>query len=220
MLGKASSKVNGMKKNIPNPKSNISIVFRITILALVPLFSFMIYFFNSNSYLKLIYNEIHQPKSKNSFSKNSEETNKEMILEMVENLEKKLILDSKNLEGWKMLARSKLILGDLESAKEAYSNAKLISSNDLEVLEGEAQVELLLSNGVPNIKIVNLYKKILKIDSENIMGMLIIANHESENGNIDIAKRMYEKILKRLPDNIPEYNTIKSKIFELNKTNN
>ena len=123
MLGKASSKVNGMKKNIPNPKSNISIVFRITILALVPLFSFMIYFFNSNSYLKLIYNEIHQPKSKNSFSKNSEETNKEMILEMVENLEKKLILDSKNLEGWKMLARSKLILGDLESAKEAYSNA-------------------------------------------------------------------------------------------------
>ena len=77
-----------------------------------------------------------------------------------------------------------------------------------------------MSNGVPNIKIVNLYKKILKIDSENIMGMLIIANHESENGNIDIAKRMYEKILKRLPDNIPEYNTIMSKIFELNKTNN
>ncbi len=162
-----------------------------SLVVLLPLLSIITYSFNGKDYWLKKYSEF-------LFEKNYDEVDKEkvkIILKMVKGLEKKLKIDSENLEGWKKLGRSKLVLGDIEGAKNAYMEAKKLEPNDIEVLEGEANIAFIVNDGKIASKDIELFKKILSLDDKNIMALLVLGEYEDKQGNILESINIYEKLL-------------------------
>lgn len=186
-----------------------------SLVVLLPLLSIITYSFNGKDYWLKKYSEF-------LFEKNYDEVDKEkvkIILKMVKGLEKKLKIDSENLEGWKKLGRSKLVLGDIEGAKNAYMEAKKLEPNDIEVLEGEANIAFIVNDGKIASKDIELFKKILSLDDKNIMALLVLGEYEDKQGNILESINIYEKLLSLLPKGIDEVKAIKLRILNLKKRN-
>ena len=183
-------------------------------ISLIPILSLMIYFVNGYIFWLDKYDSYFVNGSNIShFDKDQ----KKMIIGMVESLEKKLIIDDKNIAGWKKLGKSLLVLGDLEKARDSYIKAKNLSPNDLEALEGEANAKLLLEDGRANEEIVLLFRNILRLDPLNLMALIVTAEDDEAIGNNSEAEKKYEIILDKIPKNIKEYNIIKSKLDRLRK---
>jgi cytochrome c-type biogenesis protein CcmH len=60
----------------------------------------------------------------------SPESRNQMVSGMVERLVEKLSQNPKNLDGWLMLARSRMVLGDTNAARTAIDKAREVFAGD------------------------------------------------------------------------------------------
>ena len=109
------------------------------------------------------------------------------------------------------------MVSDYEGALEAYELGRNINSNDIELLLGEANIRLLMEKNSLSKKTVSLFKEILKQDSNNLMGLLVLGDYSYNTNNILHARKYYDKLLGLLDKNSLEYKEIYKKLENINE---
>lgn len=139
------------------------------------------------------------------------------ISEMIINLESHLQKNPGDILGWKKLGRSKLALGLPKEAQKAYVEARKIDYYDIEALEGEATAALSLSDinkPLPS-DVVALFMELLKLQDDNTLALLIVAESRAKEGKIQESKNLFNRLLSVIPENVDQRKLILDKMKEL-----
>ena len=108
------------------------------------------------------------------------------------------------------------MLSDYMGALKAYELGRVIDSNDMELLLGEANIRLFIEKDKISEKTVNLFKEILKQDANNLMGLLVLGDYSYNTNNVLHARKYYDKLLKLLDKDSLEYKKIYKKLENIN----
>ena len=192
-------------------KSKIEKVFFFLFITLVPIF---IYLYKTNYWIGKNIVEKVQNKL------NIEVANKispQAIYKIIVSLELSLRSNPRNIDTIKKLGQAKYLVSDYEGELEAYELGRNINSNDIELLLGEANIRLLMEKNSLSKKTVSLFKEILKQDSNNLMGLLVLGDYSYNTNNILHARKYYDKLLGLLDKNSIEYKQIYKKLESINE---
>ena len=96
----------------------------------------------------------------------SDEERESFIRDMVERLAARLVDEPGDAEGWLRLARSWVVLGESDKAREALDRATALRPGDVEVLDGYARALRELSPPGPILapELLEIYGQILDLD--------------------------------------------------------
>jgi cytochrome c-type biogenesis protein CcmH len=144
------------------------------------------------------------------------EDNAAMIHAMVDGLAQRLQSNPNDLEGWKRLGRSYLVLNEPIRAQEAYARAVALAPTDLAVLAGYADATMLAPGtvAVPKESIEAL-RKLLASDGADGTALWLVAVAESEAGNAPQATVLLQRLLKQLQPDTAAYKTVQARLDRL-----
>lgn len=137
------------------------------------------------------------------------------VEEMVEGLAARLEKDPDDLEGWMMLARSYLVLGNSEKAREAIANAARLAPDDPRVLTLQARAIRDANGGVETEETTALMRRVLELDPENIEALWFVGNAEAEAGNNEKARELLERLLTQIPPDSPDREFVEQRLQEI-----
>ncbi len=124
----------------------------------------------------------------------------QMIRGMVESLAARLEQAPDDLPGWRRLARSYRVLGEMEAARKAADKAVKLAPDDVEVL-GEF-VELHAPMG-PEAELSPIFlatlRRILELKSDHVQALFFLGLQGFRTGDIAAARGFWERLLKVLP---------------------
>ncbi len=89
------------------------------------------------------------------------EERQSLILSMVQNLENKLVNMPSDAEGWKMLARSYVVLGRIEQADEAFEKAYLLNAIEINDIIAHGRLLRTHQKGIESLRTFELMERIL-----------------------------------------------------------
>ena len=138
------------------------------------------------------------------------------INKVITSLESLLQNNPDNINTIKKIAQAKYMLSDYMGALKAYELGRTINRNDMELLLGEANIRLFIEKDKISEKTVNLFKKILEQDVNNLMGLLVLGDYSYNTNNVLHARKYYDKLLKLLDKNSLEYKKIYKKLENIN----
>ena len=138
------------------------------------------------------------------------------IYKIITSLESLLQNNPDNINTIKKIAQAKYMLSDYMGALKAYELGRTINRNDMELLLGEANIRLFIEKDKISEKTVNLFKKILEQDVNNLMGLLVLGDYSYNTNNVLHARKYYDKLLKLLDKNSLEYKKIYKKLENIN----
>ena len=122
----------------------------------------------------------------------------EAIYRVITSLESQLQNNPNDIDTIKKIAQAKYMLSDYMGALKAYELGRVINRNDMEILLGEANIRLFIEKDKISEKTVNLFKEILKKDSNNLMGLIVLGDYSYNTNNVLHARKYYDKLLKLL----------------------
>lgn len=146
---------------------------------------------------------------------NNAETDEEKMVsveKMLLQLERRLLDNPDDVDGWLMLANSYTALDRHTEALKAFDNLLRLRSNDPTVILRYADVLSLVNGGVYTGKPTELIHKALKIDPENPSGLWLAGLAANESGDIDNAVLYWKKLLPKLEDGSEPQKKIKQYI--------
>ena len=195
-------------KNIIRNKTEKVLFF--LVLIIMPSF---IYLHKTNYWIgKDIFKKIQNNLSIEVVNKISPET----IYKIITSLESQLQNNPNDIDTIKKIAQAKYMLSDYMGALKAYELGRVINSNDMELLLGEANIRLFIEKDKISEKTVNLFKEILKQDANNLMGLLVLGDYSYNTNNVLHARKYYDKLLKLLDKDSLEYKKIYKKLENIN----
>jgi cytochrome c-type biogenesis protein CcmH len=143
----------------------------------------------------------------------------QMIRDMVGGLAQRLEANPNDLEGWKRLGRSYLVLNEPDRAKKAYGRAVALAPTDVALL-GDYANATLLAPGPATLppESVGALRDILKTDEFNPAALWLVGLAEAEAGNRQEAIRLWERLLPQLQSGTPAYQSVQARIEALKAT--
>jgi cytochrome c-type biogenesis protein CcmH len=143
----------------------------------------------------------------------------QMIRDMVGGLAQRLEANPNDLEGWKRLGRSYLVLNEPDRAKEAYGRAVALAPTDVALL-GDYANATLLAPGRATLppESVGALRDILKTDEFNPAALWLVGLAEAEAGNRQEAIRLWARLLPQLQSGTPAYQSVQARIEALKAT--
>ena len=136
----------------------------------------------------------------------------ESVEEMVEGLAIRLQNQPNDLEGWYMLAKSYMVLGNYNEAVNAYAHLKKISDPHPDILLGYANALALSNNGITSGKPEQLAKQALELDPGNSNGLWLVGMAAFEQGNFQIAVNSWQQLTGQMDKESPSYLELKKLI--------
>jgi cytochrome c-type biogenesis protein CcmH len=134
------------------------------------------------------------------------------MVELVESLEKQLATDPNNLDGWLMLGRSAVSLGQFQRAIKAYEQALKLSPENLDALIDYAETLIFSNAGQVSSDALKSLQYAHTINAAHPKARYYIALHHAQAGNMRIAIQDWVDLLFiSLPD-APWVQTVQSKI--------
>ena len=134
------------------------------------------------------------------------------MMVLVESLEKQLATDPNNLDGWLMLGRSRVSLGQFDRAIEAYEKALKLSPVNLDALVDYAEVLIFINEGQVSSDALKSLQYAHKINVAHPKARYYIALHHAQTGNIQIAIQDWVDLLSISLPNASWIQTVQSQI--------
>ncbi len=119
---------------------------------------------------------------------------------MVARLEARLAEESDDGEGWKRLGRARQVMGDLDAARRALEKAVELLPEDVEALNGLAQIIGEEAGGevLPD-GAVALYARVLEIDPDAAQALWFLGLNAAQNQRQAEAEAYWRRLLARMP---------------------
>jgi cytochrome c-type biogenesis protein CcmH len=135
----------------------------------------------------------------------SPEERMKMIRGMVEGLEARLKENPNDLEGWKRLGRAYTVLKDHAKAAEAWRRAAALAPDDAAVLAdlAAALIQARPEGQELTPELVGVLRRLIAADPDNALALFYLGVAEAEAGNKDEARRLFTRLLQRLPADAP-----------------
>lgn len=191
-------------------KNKIEKVLFLLVIIIMPSF---IYLYKTNYWIgKDIFEKIQNNLNIEVVNKISPQT----IYKIIASLESLLEKTPDDIDTIKKIAQAKFMISDYLGALKAYELGRAINRNDMELLLGEANIRLFIEKDQISEKTVKLFKEILKQDSNNLMGLLVLGDYLYDTNNVLHARKYYDRLLKLLDKDSLEYNEIYKKLENLN----
>ncbi len=147
------------------------------------------------------------------------EDQERMIHDMVTGLAQRLETNPNDIEGWKRLGRSYLVLEEPERAKQAYGRAVALAPTDMALLGDYAQATLLAPGpaALPP-QSVDALRTRLDSDASDPTALWLVGLAEVEAGNSGEARRLWERLLPQLQPGTPAHENLRTRIAALPPT--
>jgi len=117
----------------------------------------------------------------------------------IEELAARLKQNPSDGNGWAMLARTYAITGRYTEAVEAYEKAENLMQGNAVLLVDYADVLAMVSGKNMQGKPLDLIRKALEIDPDNIKALALLGTAEFQAGNFSLAEQLWSKLLPKLP---------------------
>ena len=136
----------------------------------------------------------------------------EQVFVLLNQLEKELEKNPTNIEVLERLGKVRYLIGDFDGALIAYKSARKIAPNNLNLLKGEANVRLIFEKVDITKSTLDLFERILKLENNNPLALLILADQAFKENNLEKAKTFYSKLIILVKENSNEYFEISDKL--------
>jgi cytochrome c-type biogenesis protein CcmH len=142
----------------------------------------------------------------------------QMIRDMVAGLAQRLEANPDDLDGWKRLGRSHLVLNENERAKEAYRRAVALTPTDVALL-GDYAIATLRASGPAALppESVSALRNVLKNDASEPAALWLIGLAAAEAGDPQEAVTLWERLLPQ--PGTAAYQTVRARIEALKTAN-
>lgn len=149
----------------------------------------------------------------------SREEQQRMIQDMVAGLARRLEANPQDLEGWRRLGRSYLVLEDAARAKQALGRAVALAPTDLALLGDYAQATLLAPGpaALPPHSVDALRRR-LDADASDPTALWLVGLAEADAGNSRAAAGLWERLLPQLQPGTPAHDSLRARIAALPPT--
>ncbi len=127
----------------------------------------------------------------------------EQILQMVAGLEARLEADPDDVQGWLMLGRSKLTLGNADDAIEAYREAVARAPASIDAITGLAEALLERSMGVVTPEIRQLMFRLAELEPGDPRPLFYIGLADAQAGDHHGALERWRVLLESSPADAP-----------------
>jgi cytochrome c-type biogenesis protein CcmH len=135
---------------------------------------------------------------------------------MVDRLAARLAQSPDDVEGWRRLARSRFVLGDVEAARAAAANAAIRAPGDVEVLLELAEFHAPASPAEPlGMVFVETLRKVLDLRPDNVQALFFLGMDAYRRDDRLSARRYWEKLLEVLPADAPVAAEIRRRVESL-----
>lgn len=187
--------------------SSSSAITAILLLILIPVFAIG------------LYNHLGQPELiekaellSDFHNANNQEEKLVSVEEMLTQLERRLINEPDNVDGWLMLTNSYSALKRYPDALRAVDNLYRLRGNDATVMFRYADILLMVNGGRLVGRPTELLNEALKIDPENINGLWMAGLAANERGDNEAAINYWQRLLPQLEENSESQQQIKQYI--------
>lgn len=143
----------------------------------------------------------------------------DQVEELVSQLEARLEQDPSNTEGWMLLGRTRLALGEGRRAIEAFEKALRLDSPDKAMA---AQIRTDLADALGRQADANLsgrpwelIQKALKLDGGNLKALGLAGAYQITQGNRQATLTYWEPLLEKLPADAPQREQIAGLVAQL-----
>jgi cytochrome c-type biogenesis protein CcmH len=137
------------------------------------------------------------------------------IDEMVERLSNRLQSEPDDAQGWRMLARSYVVLERFNDAVIAYRKAHELIGDDPDLLADFSEALLLSNNSRFTNETLELLTLTLKANPDQPKALWIAGFGAFENGDYSKALQYWERLLKLLPPGDEQVNTLQEHINQV-----
>lgn len=142
------------------------------------------------------------------------------VMKMVKRLEDKLKSDPDNLDGWKRLARSYQVMGQMEPAREALANAYRLAPKDVDVLAQYAAISYATDPGNTEGKAAELFNRLHELQPTNPSALWFKGIASFQKADYKQAISYWQATLEQLPTDSPARNEVQQGIEEARKRQN
>ena len=137
------------------------------------------------------------------------------VEDMVTNLSTRLEQQPEDIEGWKMLARSYLVMDRHLDAVYAYRNARKYAGNDPGILADLSEALILANNNQLTDEVEDLIRLSLQANPDEPKALWIAGYGNYELGNLTKTLEFWERLLNVLQPGSSEYNTLNENIKQI-----
>jgi len=139
-----------------------------------------------------------------------------MIRGMVDGLAQRLAAQPDDLEGWKRLGQSYVVLNEPAKAQQAYARAVALAPTDTELLTAYANATLLMPGPIeiPPQSVAAL-RQVLQTDASNPAALWLVGLAESEAQHAPEAAALWKKLLSELQPDTPAHRAVQARIDAL-----
>ncbi len=134
---------------------------------------------------------------------------------MVERLAARLEEEPGDLEGWRMLARSYLVLERHAEAREAIARALALAPDDLEILTLQARAIRAAAGDAQTPESIAVMRRVLELAPNNLEALWFVGQAEADAGNTGRARELLERVYTMIPADSPDRATLRQRIDEL-----
>jgi cytochrome c-type biogenesis protein CcmH len=139
-----------------------------------------------------------------------------MIREMVEGLAQRLAANPNDLEGWRRLGRSYLVLGEPTKAQQAYARAVALAPTDMDLLADYSEATLMAPGPVEiPAASVEALRQVLKTDPSNATALWLVGLAELGANHAQEAAALWKQLLSRLQPDTPAHRAVQARIDAL-----
>jgi cytochrome c-type biogenesis protein CcmH len=142
--------------------------------------------------------------------KMSKEDQIAMVRGMVDRLAERLKTNPDDLEGWRRLGRSYMVLGEADKATDAYGHAAALAPKNIEVLLDYGEAILTAAGPAKSPqdrlppKFLEVMRQVYALDDRNPVALWYLGVDHAQAGRKAEAAALWQRLLERLPPNAPE----------------
>ncbi len=142
-----------------------------------------------------------------------------MIRDMVEGSAQRPAAKPDDLEGWKRLGQSYVVLNEPVKARQAYARAVALAPTNMEPLAAYANATLTAPGPaeIPPTSVEAL-RPVLKTDAANTTALWLVGLAESEATHAQEAAALWKQLLSRLQPDTPACRAVQARIDGLGPT--
>ena len=139
------------------------------------------------------------------------------LIDTVNSLESYLVDNPNDFQAWKMLALAQFNLGEMKNSLESFESALDLNPNDVDLLLQYASVLVTNQEGSFLGKPKLMIDKALDIDSQSIHALYLSGVVATNQGDIILAEKFWQKALYLMPSNHPDRNILEDALFTISK---
>jgi cytochrome c-type biogenesis protein CcmH len=125
------------------------------------------------------------------------------FMKMIQQVEEKTKTNPDDGEAWAMLAKTYAVMQRWPEAVQAYDRAIELLPKDASVLSGQAEALAIVNNRVLTGKPIELVKKALELDPNDMKGLELAGIHAFQDRNFAQAVFFFKRLHQQLPPETP-----------------